>query len=197
MAHPAQSAESTSEVKPINPSLLLKLRLAVARHGEMDGAAWWNTRGVLGRLGKAGLSRGFPATHYFAQARIAFAVATARCAEVFNPPGCHTLWNLPPEIEDALDSHWQAWCRSPDEWVPCFELLAAPAGGSLLDLLNILEALDTTARTNIGKLKLSVQGKAVQLPGTGTPDNAALMLLAAGFSLGSKGSLTVPYLRAE
>lgn len=30
---------------------LLKLRLIVARHGEMDGARWWNTNGVLGSKG--------------------------------------------------------------------------------------------------------------------------------------------------
>ena len=48
---------------------LLKLRLVVARVGEMDLAKWWNTRGQLGRLGSAAVRRGFPRTHYFAQAR--------------------------------------------------------------------------------------------------------------------------------
>ena len=33
---------------------LLKLRLVVARVGEMDLAKWWNTRGQLGRLGSCG-----------------------------------------------------------------------------------------------------------------------------------------------
>ena len=39
---------------------LLKLRLVVARFGEMDIAKWWNTRGQLGRLGAAATRRGFP-----------------------------------------------------------------------------------------------------------------------------------------
>ena len=52
---------------------LLKLRLVVARFGEMDGARWWNTKGQLGRLGAAALRRGFPRTHRFAQARAVFA----------------------------------------------------------------------------------------------------------------------------
>src|ERR1017187_5765571 len=108
-------------VPSLDPSLLLKLRLAVARHGEMDGAGWWNTTGVLGRVGRAGISRGFPSTHYFAQARIVFTVAAARCREVFSPPGCFTLWNLAPETEDAFDSQWQVWCRNPEAWAPCFE----------------------------------------------------------------------------
>src|SRR6202012_5254639 len=65
---------------------LLKLRLVVARVGEMDLARWWNTRGQLSRLGTAAVRRGFPRTHYFAQARSIFAVAGYRCREVFDPP---------------------------------------------------------------------------------------------------------------
>ena len=34
---------------------LLKLRLLVARFGEMDLAKWWNTKGQLGKLGSAAL----------------------------------------------------------------------------------------------------------------------------------------------
>src|SRR5688500_19898895 len=60
---------------------LLKLRLVVARFGEMDLAKWWNTKGQLGRLGTAALRRGFPRTHYFAQARSVFAVAGHRRSE--------------------------------------------------------------------------------------------------------------------
>ena len=62
---------------------LLKLRLIVGRFGEMDNAKWWNTKGQLGRLGTAALRRGFPRTHFFAQARSVFAVAAHRCSEVF------------------------------------------------------------------------------------------------------------------
>ena len=89
--------ESTSR---IDFERLLKLRLAVARHGEMDAARWWNTNGILGRRGSMVLKRGFPSTHYYAQARIAFAVARSRCHELFDPPGCMTLWSLPADIED-------------------------------------------------------------------------------------------------
>jgi hypothetical protein len=73
---------------------LLKLRLVVARVGEMDLAKWWNTRGQLSRLGTAAVRRGFPRTHYFAQARSVFAVAAFRCHEVFDPPHSVTLWHI-------------------------------------------------------------------------------------------------------
>lgn len=72
-------------VPRIDLDRLLKLRLLVARFGEMDLAKWWNAKGQLGRLGAATLRRGFPRTHRFAQARSVFAVAAHRCAEVFAP----------------------------------------------------------------------------------------------------------------
>src|SRR4051812_26389568 len=67
-------------VVAIDLDRLLKLRLLVARFGEMDLAKWWNTMGQLGRFGSAALRRGFPRTHRFAQARAVFAVAAHRCA---------------------------------------------------------------------------------------------------------------------
>ena len=47
--------------------LLLKLRVVVARNGEMDLARWRNTKGTLSADGALVLERGFPRTHYFAQ----------------------------------------------------------------------------------------------------------------------------------
>jgi len=45
--------------KPLDLDRLLKLRLVVARFGEMDLAKWWNTKSQLGPLGAAALRRGF------------------------------------------------------------------------------------------------------------------------------------------
>lgn len=182
---------------PIDATLLMKLRLVVARHGEMDGAGWWNTRGVLSRIGKAGLSRGFPTTHYFAQARIAFAVAGARCKEVFSPPACFTLWNLPPSIEEIVESQWQLWCRSTSDWEPFFAQLTEVNSGELLDRLVGLQLVDQTVRTTVLSLHVSAQGKAVQVPSIGYPDANSIRLLASSFARGSKGQLTVPYMRTE
>ena len=44
-------SEVTEAALPIDYERLFKLRLTVARHGEMDAAGWWNTRGILGRHG--------------------------------------------------------------------------------------------------------------------------------------------------
>src|SRR5277367_4067681 len=91
--------ERTMTRATLNFDRLLKLRLIVARFGEMDLAKWWNTRGQLGQLGAAAVRRGFPRTHYFAQARSVFAVASSRCREVFDPPKSVTLWQLPETVE--------------------------------------------------------------------------------------------------
>ena len=64
---------------------------------------------MLGRQGAVVLNRGFPSTHYFAQARVVFSVARSRCKELFNLPGSMTLWNLPVHVEDAFEDQWQTW----------------------------------------------------------------------------------------
>lgn len=181
----------------IDPSQLIKLRLAVARYGEADAAGWWNTNGVLGRTGRSVLLRGFPATHWFAQARVVCSVATARCASVFSPPGCLTLWNLPAELEDALSRQWSVWCRNPAAWATFFESLAPRNSGDLLQHLTELGLIDEVTVQATASLRRSAEGKAVALPGTGTASRQNLMLLAAGFSKGAKQQLAVPYLRAE
>ena len=44
-----------------------------------------------------------------------FAVARARCHELFDPFGCMTLWGLPAEIEDEFEERWQGWLDEGDK----------------------------------------------------------------------------------
>src|SRR3954454_7199826 len=88
---------------------LLKIRTVVARIGEMDLARWWNSTGQLGPQGASVLRRGLPRTHHFAQARSVFAVAAARCAQIFDPPGSVTLWRLTDPLEERLETLWEGW----------------------------------------------------------------------------------------
>ena len=126
MFHDSLRSAGVIEQSSVTPDLdrLLKLRLVVGRFGEMDIARWWNTNGQLGRLGTSALRRGFPRTHYFAQARTVFAAAAQRCSEVFDPPGCVTLWRLPEAIEEEFDARWEHWLDSATQWSPFFEQLA-------------------------------------------------------------------------
>ena len=182
---------------PIDPAELVKLRLVVARYGEMDGAGWWNIRGVLGATGRSVFSRGFAASHYFAQARVACAVAAARCSQVFAPPGCLTLWNLQARIEDEVTSHWPRWCQAPEEWRPFFEDLAPRAGGDLARHLREMQLIDPATEEALKPLRRSAGGKAVPLPGTGLPDRSTMMLLAAAFAKGEQQKPAVPYIRLD
>ncbi len=124
---------------PVDFDRLLRLRLVVARFGEMDGAMWWNTKGLLGRQGALLMSRSFAKTHHFAQARVVFSVATARSREVFDPPQCMTLWSLPAALEDQFDARWHHWLDAGDAWRPFFEQLPSLPATDLLESLQRFE----------------------------------------------------------
>lgn len=174
---------------------LLKLRILVARFGEMDLARWWNTRGQLGRLGAAAVQRGFPRTHRFAQARSVFAVAAHRCAEIFEPPGSATLWRLPEAVEEEFDARWEHWLDNPSEWTPYFDKIATLSGRDLAAILRDFEVVSDRDLDAYARLRRSAEGRAVPLPGlfSGTDDDVAL--LALGFARGEPGALAVPYAR--
>jgi hypothetical protein len=181
---------------------LLRLRLVVARYGEMDAAGWWNTgdatrrTAVLGRAGSVLMSRGFPRTHRFAQARIVFEVARARCAEVFDLPGCVTLWNMPPAAEDQFEARWARWLENREAWTEFFAAIEAPPS-DLLDALKNLGLASDGDLDAVSKLRRSAEGRAVPLPGAHGVTDALFTQLAAGFSRGEPGKLAVPYARME
>ena len=177
---------------------LLKLRLVVGRYGEMDVARWWNTQGLLGRRGAVVLKRGFPTTHYFAQARVVFAVARSRCEELFShPSGSMTLWSLPAELEDQFEERWHDWLDEGEKWAPVFEQLASVTGGDLLAVLEQLDLIGPSEREEAGKLRRSAENRAVMLSGAHQPVDDVLTMLAAGFARGESGSPAIPYARLE
>jgi len=174
---------------------LLKLRLVVARFGEMDLAKWWSTRGQLGRLGTAAISRGFPRTHYFAQARSVCAVAAHRCREIFDPPNSVTLWRLPEAIEEEFEAKWEHWLDRVSEWQPFFHSLESLQENDLKIALHTFDAVTDRELEMFSRLRRSAAAPAVPLsePFSGTDQDIAL--LALGFARGETGSLMVPYAR--
>jgi hypothetical protein len=176
---------------------LLKLRLIVARHGEMDGARWWNTDGVLGRKGSLLMSRGFRKTHNFAQARLVFEVARARSAERFPAvPGCFTLWDLPANVEDEFDAQWAEWLDDGESWAEFFDELQAQ-GADLLEVLRTHGLLDPDQEDQVSRMRRSAEGRSVPLSGARSIDNDTITLLAAGFSRGEESKPAIPYTRVE
>ena len=176
---------------------LFKLRLVVARHGEMDAARWWNTQGMLGRRGRVVLKRGFPSTHHFVQARIVFAVAKSRCHELFDPPGCMTLWSLPSEIEEQFQEHWQEWLDETDKWTPVCQTVEAQSGGDLLKSLGELDLLSQSQLDTVAKLRRSAENRAVPISGAFRPNDDIITVLAAGFARGEVGNPAISYARLE
>jgi hypothetical protein len=178
----------------LNFELLLKLRLVIARYGEMDGARWWNTKGILGRFGALALGRGFPKTHRFAQAKVAFSVAAHRCQEVYDPPNAYTLWNLSPEIEDQFQEKWHDWLENVEEWEGFFKGIEDISGKEFLELLSERDLISQVQIENAKKLRRSAEGRSVQISGMSELDNEALAMLAAGFFRGEPGKPAIPYL---
>ena len=173
---------------------LLKLRLAVARYGEMDLARWWNTK-QLGPNGAKVLRRGFPRTYHFAQARASFAVAFHRCSEILSLPGTVTLWHLPEVLEEEFDIRWEHWLDHADEWNGFFSSLESPPAGSLAD---VLRSFDLVSQADLAaSSRLTRSDRLVPLPGLFRADDAALTQLALGFSLGEPGAPAIPYIRRE
>ncbi|CAK0778404.1 BrxE family protein [Gammaproteobacteria bacterium] len=171
---------------------LLKLRLVVARFGEMDAARWWNTGGLLGSRGALLMGRGFPRTHLFTQARVVFAVARSRGEELLQHPGAKTLWSLPAEIEDRFDSRWGQWLEEMDTWREFFRKLES-APSDLLLTFQQLQLISPDHREALGRLRRSAEGRAVLLTPGKELDDDTITVLATAFSLGEPGKPAIPY----
>jgi hypothetical protein len=172
---------------------LLKLRLVVARCGEMDCARWWNTDGQLGPRGASVLRRGFPRTHFFAQARSVFAAAEARCAELFNLPGSRSLWWLGEEVEEAFDLQWEVWLDEAEDWRPFFTQLAQTSAADPQIALSDLGLINEAQLAELAQLTPDASGHSVDVGATFDIGAATPASLAGAFSKGAPGKLVVPY----
>jgi hypothetical protein len=174
---------------------LLRVRLFVARFGEMDLSQWWNTRGVLGQIGEKALSRGFPKTHFFAQARIVFAVAAERCRDIFDPPQAVTLWNLNAETEDRFDSEWSRWIGQSSDWVSFFAELSTLKSDDLLEEAKRLRIADDSLILEAKQLRRTAENRAVPIPVQAGLNTRAITLLGLGFFRGERSSPAIPYMK--
>ncbi|MFM7202023.1 MAG: BrxE family protein [Myxococcota bacterium] len=179
----------------LNLDQLLKLRLVVARFGELELARWWNSKGQLGPYGAMALKRGFPRTHHFAQARSVFAVAAARCTELFDPPDCVTLWRLTDAIEEHFDARWEHWLDHAFEWTPFFERLKSLPSTDLVAVLRDFDLVDEQDLNAYAKLRRSAEGRAVPIATPFSGSNRDITLLALGFARGEPAAPAVPYAR--
>lgn len=171
----------------------MRLRLVVARVGEMDLARWWNSEGVLGRRGSTMYRLGLPKTHSFAQARVVFTIARERCREVYSRAGALTLWDLPGEVEEAFEDSWSGWLQAAAEWGDFFTQLAAVSKPDLLEALEQFGLLDEGSKSQVAGLKRTAEKRAVAIEADGGVSDSLVSLLAAGFSRGDVSELAVPF----
>lgn len=181
------------EATALDLELLLRLRVVIARVGEMDLARWWNTRKLLGPTGAMALRRGFPRTHHFAQARAVFTVARHRCAERFPLATALNLFQLPESLEEEFDARWEYWLDDAKEWAPFFEAVAKINTSDALEALELMGLLHDEARAAVAKCKPDAEGRALRVADAFDGTAAELSLLAAGFGRGGEGNLVVPY----
>lgn len=174
---------------------LLKLRLVVARVGELGLAGWWGTKDVLGGMGAMAFRRGFPRSHHWAQAKVVFEVARARCQERFPDPAAITLWSLPATVEEQFEHAWGRWIGENEAWEPFFERLKEWKSPSLTEALKAfdlwsqgMEATTTQAAANTASLALGTFPSLEQ---------ASVDGLAAGFTFGQPGEPVVPFVRLQ
>ena len=186
-----------NESQSIDLDLLFRLRLIVARFGEMDRGRWWNTKDILGRYGQMAISRGLPRTQALARARIAFEVARARCNEIFNPPNSITLWNLPAELEDQFGEKWYTWLGENNDWQEFISQVDQEPSSDLLEIMHGRRLVDSRLAALVRKMRRSAEGRAVPLAGSHALNNDLMVLLAAAFSRGEQGNPAVPYVRRE
>jgi hypothetical protein len=100
----------------VNLPQLLKLRMTVARLGEMDCNKWWNTKGLLTGLGEMALGRGFA---FIDLCRQRYDVA------LMNPPFGDASLPSKPYLDDTYgDTKGDVY----KAFVECFQARLVPAG---------------------------------------------------------------------
>lgn len=190
MAIPDQATELDYE-------WLLKLRVAIARCGEMDLARWWNTGKQLGAPGASVLKRGFPRTHYFAQARGVMAVASHRCDQLLGQTDAITLWRLPEAVEERFESLWETWLDRHVEWRPYFEAVAALRSGDVIAATTDLGLVTSDEVKTILALRAAPEGRGLAVGDNFTGKRPQIALLALAFSVGRASDPVVPFVRAS
>jgi hypothetical protein len=173
---------------------LFRLRAAVGRFGEMDGAGWWNTQGVLGARGAAVYKRGLPETHFLARIRVVTAVAEERSRTIYPATGVATLWSLPPAMERSLSFQERSWATngSRDDWADFAAAVQSPSG-DLSAWLSELGLVDEAVVAKASGIEPDPGGKGIPIPGPVTTE--AIQLLALGHARGGPKNLVVPFVR--
>jgi hypothetical protein len=177
--------------------LLLKLRTVVTRLGEGDRWGWWATQGLLGPTGEIAFKRGFPRTHFFAQAKAAITMARQRCQESFAHSETDlTLFHLPGPWEDAFENRWSHWVQHGSVWDPFFRQVQGLGKVSVAEALTSLKLATADQAKSLAGPTAEKDQASLRLPKAFNGKKESLLQLALGFAACGDKSLVVPFAEA-
>lgn len=104
------------------------------------------------------------------------------CSQIFEPPGCVTLWRLPEAIEEEFDARWDHWLDEAASWQPFFGKLENRQSTDLITTPRVFEVVFDRGVEAFSRLWLSTEGWAVTLPGVFSATDDGVDLLALGFA---------------
>ena len=159
--------------------------------------AWWDDESLM-ESGEFVMNRLFPRTARYAQAEVAIEAATLRHQTLLPQPGRITLFRLPPLLESAVRQHFLKVKREEPNHPLTSQMDTVDVRQPLADALLTLGLIDQ-ANLDIVKTK-STDGNTL-MTGTIEPGQLGMDLeigpivqrLAAGYTLGSRGSLVIPF----
>lgn len=178
----------------IDAEWLFKLRVVIARCGEMDLGRWWNSGKQLAAAGASVLSRGLPRTHYFAQARCVTAIAEQRCIQLLGNDRAITLWRLPASIEEGIERCWEGWIDDAAAWTEFFTSVAALSEGDAANALKSLGLVDAAELKAAAGLKRSGDERGIAVAKSFSGSRRELALLALGFGASGVNDPVVPFI---
>jgi hypothetical protein len=188
---------ATQDDKELDVEWLLKLRVVVARCGEMDLARWWNSSRQLAPAGASVLKRGFPRTHHFAQARSVMAIASHRCDQLLSQSDAITLWRLPEAVEDRFESRWDACLDRYSDWLGFFDSVAAIREPDVITAMTGLALITAGEVKAFRGLRAALEGRGLIVGKSFGGTRQDVALLALGYAAGKAGEPVVPFMRAS
>jgi hypothetical protein len=188
---------ATQDEKELDVEWLFKLRVVVARCGEMDLARWWNASRQLAPAGASVLKRGFPRTHHFAQARSVIAIASHRCEQLLPQSDAITLWRLPEAVEDRFESHWDTCLDGYVDWLGFFDSVAAIREPDVIAAMTGLDLVTAEEVKAFRGLRAVPEGRGLTVGKSFGGKHRDVALLALGFAAGKAGEPVVPFMRAS
>lgn len=176
---------------------ILWARAVIARFGERDVMAWWDDESLM-PSGAFVMNRLFPRTAAFAQTEVAIEAATLRHQTLVPQAARVTLFRLPPLLESTVRQRLLSLKREGGD-----QLLKSLASGIDVQqsLAEVLVAAGVIDSHNLDAIRaMPVTGNTLAL-GTlqagqmdfGSDVSTIVQRLAAGYTLGSRGNIVIPY----